>query len=190
MSRREVRLSGFGGQGIVLAGLILGKAAALHEGRHACMTQSYGPESRGGACTADVIVSDEEIDYPLVTAPDVLVALSREACFKHLPSVRAGGLAIFDADLAEPGAQTCVRLLPLPATRLAEQLGKKLVANMVALGFLAAATDCLGPQDHLARQAMVQAIRSSVPRQFVSLNLQAFDVGYAYAVRRVTTGSH
>lgn len=179
MSQREIRLSGFGGQGIVLAGLILGKAAALEEGRHACMTQSYGPESRGGACTADLIVSDETIDYPLVTAPDVLLALSREACSRHLPGVRPDGVTIFDSDLAEPGPAARGKLLPVPATRLAEQLGKKVVANMVALGFLTAATGCVG------HDAMEKAIRTSVPKQFVALNLQAFEMGYAYAARPV-----
>ena len=174
----EVRIAGFGGQGVILAGYIVGKAAALYDRKAATMTQSYGPESRGGACSADVVVAGEDIDYPRVKAPDILVALSQEAFTANLPAVREAGLVIIDTDLVKTdalpmGAERFLKTIP--ATRLAEQLGKKVVANIIMLGYFTRQTGLV------SEQAMRRAIQTSVPERFAALNLKAFQVGLDYS---------
>ncbi len=138
MGRTEIRLTGFGGQGIILSGYIVGKAAAIHDEKQATFTQSYGPESRGGACSAQVIISDEPISYPHLTDPAILVVMSQAAYNKYAPDLEEGALLIIDQDLVETGEIAGdVKLLSVPATRLAEELGRKIVANIVMLGFFA-----------------------------------------------------
>jgi len=175
MSRTEVRLTGFGGQGIILSGYIVGKAAAIHDEKQATFTQSYGPESRGGACSAQVIVSDEPISYPHLTAPAILVVMSQEAYNKYAPDLREGALLIVDEDLVETGEIAGdVKFLSVPATRLAEELGRKIVANIVMLGFFAAVTDVVSVE------ALRESVRTSVPKGTEELNLRAFEKGYEY----------
>jgi 2-oxoglutarate ferredoxin oxidoreductase subunit gamma len=121
MSRHEIRLSGFGGQGIITSGHILGKAAALFDGRHVTLIKSYGPESRGGACSAQVIISDEEINYPRVTKPELLVAMSQEAYSKYVDELADTGLLLIDEDLvALNHPRRGIRARAIPATRIAE----------------------------------------------------------------------
>ncbi len=176
MSRSEVRLCGFGGQGIVLAGYILGKAAALYDNKNASFTPSYGPESRGGACAAEVVIADERIDYPRITCPHVLVALSQEGYDKYASQVHQTGLLISEGDLVEPRAPCpAATRLVLPATRMAESLGRKIVANIIVLGFLTANWKVVSPE------AMRKAISTTVPRGTEELNLRAFEVGYQYS---------
>ena len=175
MSRTEIRLTGFGGQGIILSGYIVGKAAAIHDGKQATFTQSYGPESRGGACSAQVIISDEPISYPHLTDPAVLVVMSQAAYNKYAPDVSEGALLIIDEDLVETGEiANDVNSLSVPATRLAEEMGRKIVANIVMLGFLAAVTDAVSVE------ALRDAVLSSVPKGTEELNLNAFQKGYEY----------
>ena len=175
MGRTEIRLTGFGGQGIILSGYIVGKAAAIHDGKQATFTQSYGPESRGGACSAQVIISDEPISYPHLTDPAILVVMSQAAYSKYAPDLREGALLIIDEDLVETDEIAGdVRLLSVPATRLAEELGRKIVANIVMLGFFAAVTDVVSVE------AMQEAVRTSVPKGTEELNLEAFQKGYEY----------
>ncbi len=172
--RKEIRIAGFGGQGVVLAGYILGKALTLYDGFEAVMTQVYGPEARGGASSANLLVSDEPIDYPIVERPDILVALSQEAYSKFRPTATPDALILIDEELVEP--------LPnddphrIPATRFAEELGRRLVANVVMLGFFTAVTRLVRPA------AMQQAIQTSVKAKAVPLNLQAFAKGYEHAL--------
>jgi 2-oxoglutarate ferredoxin oxidoreductase subunit gamma len=170
----EVRIAGFGGQGVILAGFIIGKAASLYDQKAATMTQNYGPESRGGACMADVLISEEEIGYPKVKHPDILVALSQEAYAVNVAKVAEGGLVIADSDLVKFDRQPDAQVRMVPATRLAEELGKKLVANIIMLGFFTAQTGLVSPE------AMRRAIQSSVPARFTALNLKAFEVGFEY----------
>jgi 2-oxoglutarate ferredoxin oxidoreductase subunit gamma len=172
--RKEIRIAGFGGQGVALAGYILGKALALYDGLEAVMTQSYGPEARGGASSANIVVSDREIAYPFVQAPDVLVALSQEAYAKFLPSTKDESIVLVDEELVKQ--QVGRHHYALPATRLAQGLGRRIVANVVMLGFLAAVTDLVG------REALEKAIRTSVKSKTIPLNLEAFNVGYDYAI--------
>ncbi len=170
--RKEIRITGFGGQGIALAGNVLGKAVALYAGLEAVMTQAYGPEARGGASSANLVVADEPIDYPFVQSPDILVAMSQDAYATFRASARPGALVIIDEDLVtpEPGD----RPLGVPATRLAEGLGQRRAANIVMLGFFAAVA---GLPD---RAALEKAIETSLRPKLVPLNLKAFAAGYAY----------
>jgi 2-oxoglutarate ferredoxin oxidoreductase subunit gamma len=171
--RQEVRLAGYGGQGIVLAGLLLGKAAALYDGKEAVFTQSYGPEARGGASSADVVIADAPVDYPLVTRPDCLVVMFQEAYERYRPDLAAGGLLVLDEDLVKPEPGEGV-FRAIPATRLAEGLGKKIVANVVMLGFFTAISGLV------SREAVEAALRSTIAPRHLELNLRAFAAGYGF----------
>ena len=178
MNRLEIRLSGFGGQGIVRSGEIIGKAAVLYDGRFATFTQSYGPESRGGASAAQVAIADDpvELSYPHVINPSILVIMSQGAYNKYISDFRNDGLLIVDEDLVELD-EACAadwRVLKVPATRLGEELGRRIVANVVMLGFLVAVTDIVSPE------ALRQAVLDSVPKGTEALNEQAFETGFQY----------
>jgi 2-oxoglutarate ferredoxin oxidoreductase subunit gamma len=170
--RKEIRISGFGGQGVVLAGYILGKCFSLYEGLEAVMTQSYGPEARGGASSSNIVVADEPIDYPFVLRPDIQVALSQEAYTKFRPLVNEGAVCLIDQDLVTPFDDD--QPLKIPATMLAEELGRRIVANVVMLGFFTATTDLV------KRESMEETIKSSVKAKTISLNIKAFETGYEY----------
>jgi len=179
IKRAEIILTGLGGQGIIRAGYIVGKAASIYDGRNAVLIQSYGPEARGGASSAQVIISDEPLWYPRVIAASVLIAMSQEGWVKYHTWVKEGGIAIIDEDLVnpEPPPPEGVRLLTIPATRIAEGLGRRLVANIVMLGFLAAVSD------FISREALKEAVRTSVPKGTEELNLEAFQKGYEVGKR-------
>jgi 2-oxoglutarate ferredoxin oxidoreductase subunit gamma len=171
--RKEIRLAGFGGQGIGLAGFILGKALSLYDGFEAVMTQAYGPEARGGASSTNIVLADRSIDYPFVQQADILVALSQESYSRFFPEVKPGAMVLIDEDLVTPQDET--NLQAIPATKLAEELGRRIVANMVMLGFFTAVTKAV------SREAMEEAIQTSVPKKTIPLNLQAFQTGFDYA---------
>lgn len=175
--RVEVKLGGFGGQGIILAGLILGRAATVYAGRNAVMSQSYGPESRGGACMAEIIIADGEIAYPRGVAPDVVVMMSQEAYRKYAIDRPAQCLLIIDEDLVKPDEELEKgrTVLRAPATRSAEELGRRMVANIAMLGFLCGATKVVNVE------AMREAVTASVPKGTEDLNLRAFETGHDYA---------
>lgn len=173
-SRKEIRISGFGGQGIVLAGVILARAAAIYNNTEATQTNSHGAESRGGACVSDVVMSPERIDYPMCVAPEVLICMSPESATRYVPAMRPGGTLIVDEDLVpEPPAGQYSRLIKVPATRVAaEELNKKLVANVVMLGVL------VGVDPVVTREAMEKAVADSAPRGTEELNLRALRRGF------------
>lgn len=176
-SLTEIRIAGFGGQGVILAAAIIGKAGALFQGGYATMTQSFGPEARGGSSSAQVILSNEPILYPYVTQPDVLVVLSQEAYTRFTPELKRGGILITEQDLVRvdripPGE----RVFGVPATRLAEELGRKVVLNVVMVGFFGAVTKLLDAE------ALRKAVADSVPAALQKLNLEAFDKGYEYGI--------
>lgn len=173
--RQEIRLAGFGGQGIILAGYVLGKAAALYSGKEAVFTQSYGPEARGGACAAELVISDEPIDYPLVARPDFLACMSQEAFNRYGAAVAEGAQLVVDSDLVDSATRKAW-LRHVPATRLAEELGNRIVANMVMLGFFCAVSGVV------SREALEQAIRTTVRASTIDLNLRAFSLGFDYAL--------
>jgi len=173
--RQEIRLAGFGGQGIILSGHILGKAVAIFEKRNAVFTQSYGPEARGGSCSADVIVSDGSIHYPKVGQPSILVLMSQGALNTYGGSINRDGIMIVDEDLVklekEPEGVT---VYSVPFTRMAETLGRKIVANIVMLGALAA----LGGV--ASYDSMKRSVLSSIPKGTEDLNIAAFNKGFEY----------
>ena len=171
--RKEVRVAGFGGQGVALAGFVLGKALSLSERLEVVMTQSYGPEARGGASSSNLVISDRVINYPLVQMADVLVAFSQESYAKFRPQVKPEAIILIDEDLVTPSQSDHVHRIP--ATRIAEGLGRRIVANMVMLGFLTSVTG-LGK-----RESLETAIKTTVPERTVPLNLEAFAAGYEYA---------
>ena len=177
MNRLEIRMSGFGGQGIIRSGEIVGKAAVLYDDRYATFTQSYGPESRGGACAAQVAIADDpvELSYPHVIDPSILVVMSQGGYNKYVPDFRRDGLLIVDNSLVElDEAAEGLQILGVPATRMAEELGRRIVANVVMLGFVAAVTDVASPE------AIKQAVLDSVPKGTEELNERAFDTGFQY----------
>jgi 2-oxoglutarate ferredoxin oxidoreductase subunit gamma len=169
--RKEVRFAGFGGQGVILSAFILGRAVSVHTPMHATMTQSYGPESRGGSCEADVVVGDTEIDTPMVTRPDVLVLLSQEAATKHMAAARAAALVMSDVDLVHLDDDVAKKALALPFTRTADGLGRRIVANVVMLGAFTKASGIV------PREAMEAALRDTVKASTRELNMKAFDAG-------------
>ena len=175
--RREIRISGFGGQGVGLAGHILGKALAIYDGKDAVMTQAYGPEARGGASSANIVVSEAEIAYPFVQEPDVLIALSQEAYTKFRPTAKNKARILIDDGLVIPSDDDTP--LKIPATKLAEELGNRIVTNLVMLGFFTAVTDIV------SRESMEEAIKSSVKAKYIDLNLKAFATGFEYALEKV-----
>jgi 2-oxoglutarate ferredoxin oxidoreductase subunit gamma len=172
--RNEIRISGFGGQGVVLAGYILGKAFSLYANLEAVMTQSYGPEARGGASSANIVVSNREIAYPFVEYPDILVALSQEAYTKFRPTAKDDALILIDEDLVEPLPDDSIYMIP--ATRLAEDLGRRIVANMIMIGFFTSVTGLI------EREKMEESLKTTVKPKTIPLNLEAFGIGFAYAL--------
>jgi len=173
--RQEIRLAGFGGQGIILAGFVLGRAAAIYGGKEAVFTQSYGPEARGGACAAEIIISDGAIDYPLVTRPDHIVCMSQEAFNKYAAGVAEGAQLITDSDLVQVPTHNGY-LRSVPATRLAMELGNRMAANIVMLGFFAGVTGVV------SREALEEAVRATVRPRHLELNVRALDTGFQEAL--------
>lgn len=169
--RQDIRLAGFGGQGIILAGFVLGRAAAIYGGREAVFTQSYGPEARGGACAASVIISDEPIDYPFISRADYVVCMSQEAFNKYGADIADGAWLIVDSDLVTvKGGNGYLRRVP--ATRLATDLGNRMAANVVMLGYFAASTGVI------SREALEESVRATVRPRLLDLNVKALDAGF------------
>jgi 2-oxoglutarate ferredoxin oxidoreductase subunit gamma len=170
MQRYEIRLSGSGGQGIVTAGIILAEAAGIHDGKFVCQTQSYGPEARGGASKAEVVISDEEIDYPKAVKPDLLLAMNQKSCDTYFFDLKPAGLLVVDSTLVKQAPTT--RAVSLPFTQIArDAFGKEYVANIVALGALAALTGAV------SLHSLELAILERVPPGTEDLNRQALEAG-------------
>ena len=176
MERTEVRIAGFGGQGVVLAGVLLGQAA-LNDGYFAVQTQSYGAEARGGAARSEVILSDEPVIYPEVVAPDVMACLSQAALDRYLPDLRAGGRLIVDADLVSDVPEDLESVVCRgPFSEVAGgELGRPIVANMVMLGFLA------GVSGLVTEGSLRESVRAGVPAGTGDLNLKALERGLSMA---------
>ena len=175
MQLTEVRIAGFGGQGVILSAIVLGKAASIYQGAFATMTQNFGPEARGGACSAQLVLSGSPVLYPYVTRPDILVVMSQEAYTRLVPELKDGGMLIVEQDLVRVDElKGDIKVFSVPATRLAEELGKRMVLNSVMVGFFAAVTHLLEPD------AVRKAVADSVPAAFRELNLKAFEKGFEY----------
>ena len=174
IDRYEIRLAGAGGQGLILAGLILAEAVAIYDDRNAIQTQSYGPEARGGASKSEVIISDGRIDYPKVMSADVLLALSQEACDKYFYALKPDGLLIVDSDLIERVPSN--RAVEVPITRLAQEAtGRAITANIVGLGLVGGLTGIV------SREALDKAVAARVPKGTADANLQAVAAGWEKA---------
>jgi 2-oxoglutarate ferredoxin oxidoreductase subunit gamma len=183
MPLTEIRIAGFGGQGVILSAIVLGKACSIHEGKFATMTQNFGPEARGGACSAQLILSDTPVLYPYVTQPDVMMVMSQEAYVKFAPELKDGGTLLIERDLVRVGNDfKQEKIYSVPATRMAEELGKRMVSNIVMVGFFTAITQLLEVD------AVRKAVADSVPASFRDLNIRAFEKGYAYGISALAAG--
>jgi 2-oxoglutarate ferredoxin oxidoreductase subunit gamma len=177
MRLTEIRIAGFGGQGVILSAVVLGKAASIYQDGFATMTQNFGPEARGGACSAQLVVSDSPVLYPYVTQPDIMVVMSQEAYNRFAHELKPEGLLIVEEDLVRvSNINADKRVYSVPATRIAEELGKRMVLNSVMVGFFTAVTKLL------TADAVRKAVSDSVPSSFRELNLKAFDRGYEYGL--------
>ena len=177
MQLTEIRVAGFGGQGVILSAILLGKAASIYQGAYATMTQNFGPEARGGACSAQLVLSDSPILYPYVTKPDIMVVMSQEAYVRFGSELKEGGTLIIEEDLVRVSdLNKGIQVYSIPATRIAEDLGKRMVLNSVMVGFFTAVTNLL------EADAVRKAVADSVPKSFLDLNLKAFEKGLEYGV--------
>ena len=178
--RQEILFTGFGGQGIVLAGRILGKAAVIGDHKESTLVQAYGPEARGGACSAQVIIADGAIHYPYVRHPHVLVCMSQGGFDKFFGDMKEGGTLIIDQDLVNPHTvlpkESDNPYFAIPATRMAEELGRKMMANIIMLGFFTAVTGAISVNS--ARDSVTE----SVPKGTEEKNIKAFSKGYDYGL--------
>jgi len=171
----EIRFAGYGGQGIIRSGIIAGKAASIHDNKHATMSQSFGPEARGGACSSQLVISETKVLYPYITNSDVLVAMSQAGYDKFEAEMSEHGMLLYDEDLVTPKPpRGKIQSYGIPATRFAEELGVKIVANVVMLGFFTAITKLV------TYESMKQALPGLVPEKALQLNLNAFERGYTY----------
>ena len=175
MPKTELRVAGFGGQGVILNAMIIGKAASIFGGKHATLIQSFGPEARGSACSAQVTIDDRPVAYPYVKKSDMLVVMSPDAFKLFAPQVKDGGLILFESDLVRPdGIGNGIRSAGIPAGRFAEEIGRRMIMNIVMVGFFARVTELL------PRAAFEDAVRDSVPKGTEQVNLMAFKKGFHY----------
>lgn len=179
----EIRVAGFGGQGVIMAASVIGKATSIVDGDFATMTQNFGPEARGGACSAQLVLSKTPVLYPYVTRPDILVVMSQEAYVKFAPELKPGGIMLIEQELVRvQGLSQGVKVYGIPATRLAEQCGKRMVLNIVMVGFFGAITGLI------SRESLRKAVEESVPAAFRELNMKAFDTGYDFGIKHLEHG--
>ncbi len=171
----EIRIAGFGGQGIIMAGYIIGKAAAIFDNKFSTLIQSFGPEARGSSCSAQVIISETRILYPYLIIPKISLLLSRDAYDKFCDEVEEGGILLIEKDLVQPKKiSKNVSTYAIPATRLAEEMGRKIVTNIIMVGFFSAITQIT------SYEATKKAVETSVPPGTEALNLKAFETGFQY----------
>jgi len=175
--RYELRFSGAGGQGLILAGVIMAEAASIYDGKQAVQSQSYGPEARGGASKSEVIISDRPIDYPKATVVDALLALTQEACDKYSHDLKEGGVLLIDSDLVKNEPKGNFKVTKFNITNTAKnEVGREIVTNIVALGAMVALTGAV------SRESAEKAVLARVPEAFLELNKKAFNLGYEKAL--------
>ncbi|ABR54531.1 pyruvate ferredoxin/flavodoxin oxidoreductase [Methanococcus vannielii SB] len=175
--RKEIRFSGFGGQGIILAGVILGKAASIYGEKESVQTQSYGPEARGGASKSEVVISNEEIDFPKVIQPDILISMSQPAFDKYGFDLKENAVVIIDKDLVTlpEGYEEKYDVYKVPFTEIANKdVGLSIVANIVMLGALVKITEVV------SKEALEKSLLDSIPKGTEKKNILAFEKGYSY----------
>lgn len=171
MKRIEVRIAGLGGQGVVLVGQILGRAAVC-DGKNVVQTQSYGAEARGSAAKSEVIISDEKIGFPMVRKCDILVCMSQTAAEKNIEDLKENGILLIDKSIAGELPETRARIFEIPATQIAEKItGGKLCANMVMLGALTRITNVV------SEESVEKAIVATVSKKALDANIRAYVKG-------------
>jgi 2-oxoglutarate ferredoxin oxidoreductase subunit gamma len=181
VDRFEVRLAGEGGQGMILAGVILAEAAVVYDGLNAVQTQSYGPEARGGASRSEVVIAKEEIDYPKVMVPDVLLCMSQEACDKFYSRVKDDSCIIVDS--SNVSRVPSHRAIAIPISRIAEETtGRRITASIVALGLVC------GLSGLVTREALAKALAERVPAGTEEMNAKALAAGFDEAARLRKSG--
>ncbi len=171
----EIIVTGFGGQGIILAGRILGMSASLGDKKESTLVQAYGPESRGGACNAQVIISDTPIHYPYVKTPHILIAMSQAGYDKFQPILNDDCILLIDQDLVPISSAPC-DYFSIPSTRMAEKLGNKMMANIIMIGFCTAITQAV------SSGSAQETVKKSVPKGTEEKNIKAFSQGYDYGL--------
>lgn len=180
MSRYEIRFSGSGGQGLILAGVIFAEAASIYDKKNAVQSQSYGPEARGGASKSEVILSDQRIDFPKATEIDLQLSLTQESCNKYYKDVKPQGTLLLDEDFVKQVPKGTFRVIKLPIIRTAsEEIGKSFVANIVALGAIAAITG------QVSYESVEKAVLSRVPKGTEEMNKKALKAGFDLAKARL-----
>lgn len=178
--RKEIMFAGFGGQGVITAGYITGRAAAVYDDKESTLTRVYGPEARGSACYSGVVVDEEEIDYPYLLRPEIMVIMSQEAYGKFLPQLMDSGVLIIDSSIVRPDEQAeKYKLHRVPATRIAEEMGARVIANVVMLGFVGRIWD------GVSIDGLLESVKATVPKRHLDLNLRAFERGIKLAEKAI-----
>lgn len=175
--KKEVKIGGLGGQGVILSGIIIGKAACIYDKKYATLIQSFGPEARGSACSAQLIISDDYIAYPYIKKADILVVMSQDAYNKFEPELILDGILITEEELVNvTNLRNGIKHYKIPATRFAEEIGRRIVLNIVMVGFFTAVTKLLSPV------AVEKALLDSIPKGTEDINMRAFKKGYEYGI--------
>lgn len=174
--RKEIMFAGFGGQGVVTAGYITGQAAAIYDDKESTLTRVYGPEARGSACYSGVVVDEEEVDYPYLLSPEIMVIMSQEAYEKFLSQLMDRGVLIIDSSIVKPDERAeKYKLYRVPATQIAEEMGARVVANVVMLGFVGRIWD------GVSTKGLLESVKATVPKRHLDLNIRAFERGVKLA---------
>lgn len=173
----DIRFSGFGGQGIIKSGTLVGRAASLFDNKFATMTQNFGPEARGGACSAQIVIDREPVLYPYIISPDILVVMSQEAYEKFIDEPKKGSIILIDKDLVRPKKDIkYFNMYAIPATRIAEEMGNRIFANVIMVGFFIAITEVV------SLESMKKALPGTVPDRFLPNNIDALEKGYEFGL--------
>jgi 2-oxoglutarate ferredoxin oxidoreductase subunit gamma len=185
MAKTEIRIGGLGGQGVILCASVIGKAASIYEGKHATLIQAFGPEARGSACSAQVTVSESVIGYPYVTNLDILAVMSQDAYSLFAPTLKPYGILLYEEELVklDDNLPQGIKTFGIPATRFAEEVGRRLVLNIVMIGFFAGITGLC------SFEAFRSATLDSVPKGTEDLNLKALQKGFDYGTRLAGGGN-
>ena len=178
MSKVDIRICGMGGQGVIMSGMVIGRAASIHEDKWSTMIQSFGPEARGSTCAAQVMIDDRHIGYPYIKKSDIFLVFSQAGYEKYVHELREGGILLYEDELItlDERVPADVQVCGIPATRIAqEQIGKVITFNMVMLGYFARCTNVV------TLDALKKSVADSVPPGTEQINLTAFDAGYNYS---------
>jgi len=175
-TRREIIFAGFGGQGVITAGFITGQATSVYDDKESVLTQVYGPEARGSACHSGVVIDENEIDYPYPINPEIMIVMSQDAYEKFLSNLKPGGILVIDSSTVETGEEAeKYKLYKVPSTEIAENMGARIIANVILLGFLAKIWDAVSVE------SMRKSVKSRVPESYLELNMKGFDKGVELA---------